>query len=224
MSDDLNPMIMGIAAEFGRKHHTHGADSSDFAQEMYLWLVENAGKVDKWLHSGEYETKHGERMLAKALRNRCKGYALEVRGQGHFLVDELYFYTKGEVKNLLGAMFDREAWLEPPQSDGRSTKAPAHGGNWMATLADISRAYDRLDRYDRDLLARFHRDDRSNKALADSEGISEALMSYRHDRAIRRLHEHLGGDRPEFRRDPWQGRHAVSNAHAQAMTSSTYED
>jgi RNA polymerase sigma factor (sigma-70 family) len=224
--ESLEPMILGIAQEYGRKFHIYGADSSDYAQELRIWVLENVDKVNEWMDDEQYSADHADRMIAKSLRNRCKGYGLEVKAQAvGYKVDDLVFYTENEITHLLSLVFDPEKWHEPPQSEGRSTKAPSEGGGWIATLADIAQGIERLDESDQQILRARHQHGEMNKTLAERCGVSEQTMSHWHMRAIKRLHKELGGARPEFSagRDPWRGRRAIGNSHAQAITGSDYD-
>ena len=226
--ESFQPLVESIASRYGARHRVHGAEGADFAQELYIWLWENQGRVLEWAE--EYESKHFDRHIAKVLENECKDYARDIKAQalGHQRNDE-WFYSRGELKALLPAVFDPEAWTNPPQSDGRSPSRPAEGNNWATTLADISRAFDQLNVADQVLLRSFHEDDRSNKELAEAHGVTEQTMSYRHDRAVKRLLDLLGGEIPRPARagsstDPWRGRHAVTNASARAYQDNLYEE
>ena len=164
------------------------------------------------------------------MSNECRDYMRDIRSQalGFERRDE-FFYSRGEVKALLPAMFDPEKWLDPPQSAGRTAKAPSEGNNWLATLSDLSRAFDQLEVADQVLLRSFHQFGRTNKEMSDAEGITDSTMSYRHDRAVKRLVDLLGGELPRPSRagsqhDPWRGRHAITTAHAVAITANQYEE
>jgi DNA-directed RNA polymerase specialized sigma24 family protein len=223
----LNPMVAQIANEFARTYRTHGAGAEDFRQEMYLWVAENEYKAAAWLDPELTPEADGVRLLARALRNRCKGYGVNVKAQAlGYEVSDLHWYTKGEVRALLPLMFNESAWHEPPRSEGRTAKSPAEGGNWIATLADVAQAFKRLDSEDQHILRRFHEDGWTNRLTAEAEGVSEASMSRRHDRAVSRLVGLLGGERPEglAARDPWKGRRAVTNSAARAYQSAVYEE
>lgn len=228
--ESIAPMINSIAAEYGRRHRFHGADQSDFSQELWCWVLENQDKVQEWLDPEQWEPKAGERMLAKSLRNESSDYGVDIKSQalGYERAD-LHWYSKGEVKSLLPTVFNPDAWEEPPVSEGRSTKAPSEGGNWIATLADIAQAFSKLDTEDQVLLRKFHERGWTNKMMAQGEHISEQLMSYRHDRAVSRLVKILGGEKPrpmreQEGRDPWRGRHVVSNSAARAYQSAVYDE
>lgn len=221
--ESLEPMILAIAAEFGRRHRVHGADHEDFAQSLRLWAWQNQATLEEW--SVEKEPEDFERYVARVLRNEALDLGVDIKAQAvGYKRDDLTWYSKGELRQLLPSVFDAEKWHEPPQSDGRSVKSYAEGNNWVAILSDVSRAYDSLEKDDREILFAFHAEDHTNKMLAERQGISEQLMSYRHDKAIDRLLTALGGPRPQMRDDLWSGRRAVGNAQAAAMTKATYGD
>lgn len=222
------PIVAQVAGEYGARHRVHGADADDFRQELTLWLLDNEATVSDWYE--DLSPQSFEKMVAKSLRNESTDYGLDVKAQAlGYKRDDLYFYGKNELKALLPSVFDPQKWHEPPQSEGRSTKSAAEGGNWVCTLADVSRAYKSLSAEDRDVLAAIHRDEYTNKLLAETRGTTEALMSYYHDRAINRLLKALGGQKPdpmreqETKQDVWRGRRAIANSHAQAMTGADYE-
>lgn len=230
---EYEPVVQNLAYEFGAKGHRYGADHDDFRQEMVVWMLErkNLDKLNRKREEIEDPDRFG-RWLAKVLRGEMNDYLVDIRGQnGGQDRATAYWYSPGELKLLLDSMFDPEKWLEPPQYDSevRSQRNPAHGNNWVATLADVSRGFSRLRQEDRDLLAAFHRDGWRNKDLAYAWSITEAQMSWRHGQAIKRLLDELGGPKPERMRadtpgDPFRGRHAISNAAARALTSAQYEE
>jgi RNA polymerase sigma factor (sigma-70 family) len=235
MSDllsELAPMVQGIASEFGRRHRIHGAEADDFAQELYAWILSNQTQVELWLDCEAFDEREGTRLLAGALRNECKDYAVDIKAQAlGYERRDLHWYGKGEVRALLPSVFNEDAWHEPPQSEGRSTKAPSEGGNWIATLADVAQAITKLEPRDQSLLRMFHEDGWTNKMVAESLQVSEQVMSYQHDRAVGRLVKLLGDTAPrpmrdsrDYQRDPFRGRKAVSNAAARAYQSAVYDD
>jgi hypothetical protein len=219
------PQVQGIvekvATEYGREFHTYGADRADFEQEMYLYLIEHEDRVAGWLE--DRELRDASRFIAKVLRNECKDYGRDVKAQAlGFERQDEYFYSPGEVRYLLDAMFDKRKWLEPPESDGRSTKKPAEGNNWVTTLADVAQAYALLNEADQLLLSEFHKDGIANMFMAELYDVSPQVMSARHDAAVKRLVRKLGDESPRPARaadkyDPFRGRHAISNSQARAM-------
>lgn len=221
------PMVHMLAKRFGGACAKYGADADDFRQELFIWLMTHDRKVARWLTDGE------EGRLYTALENECRDYAVDIRAQcGGQDRQSAYWYTQGELEELLDCVYDDEKWLTPPQHDGegsRSTKAPQHGGNWIASLADVSRGLDKLHPDDRELLECFHRDGASNAEMAANAGCAESTMSERHGRSVRRLLEVLGGPAPDPMRssgsDPmWRNRHSISSSAARAQQSGYYDE
>jgi len=227
---EYEPIVHTVAYEYGNKGHRFGADTEDFRQEFIAWMLDN----EDWLAGKREEIEDPEefgKFLARCLRNEGADYMVDIRDQaGGQPRRGAYWYTTNELKFLLPNMFDPEKWHEPPQSDGggRGRGIPSEGGNWIATLADVASAFEKLNADDQDLLRKFHEYGYRNKDMAEADGITEASMSYRHSAVLKRLLKHLGGPKPRHMRpddkyDPWRGRHAVSNSQARAMTASYYD-
>lgn len=227
--EDYGPVIHAVAAEGGRQFWKYGADREDFSQELMVWVLDN----NDWLTERRAEMDDDDqfsKFLARCLRNEVLDYGLDIRAHaGGQDRQTAFWYTKNELAALLPSMFDPEAWLNPPASDGKSVSDPALGNNWVATLSDVSLAFSRLDLGDQTLLRAFHEEGVRNKDLAEMYDVTEATMSYRHTQALKRLLGNLGGEKPRHMRpdnkyDPWRGRRAVSNAAARALTDNQYEE
>lgn len=232
----LGPVVESVGADLGRRYWKYGATQEDMAQQGWLWIFQHPAKVVEWFDDENFTAAAASRLLARSIRNECEQYGQDLKAQAvGYNRDDLAYYTRGMVRDLLPAMFDPESWLNPEVSaDGerRTKSAAAEGGNWVATLADVSQAYAKLEVEDRDLLAAFHRDLWTNNMLAEAYGLPKQTMSDRHDRAVRRLVDALGGARPQWAHDAdcehdlhgWVGRRSLSNSQAQAIQSSYYED
>lgn len=226
---EYESMLGSISWEYGAKGQRWGADHDDFRQEMTLWMLDNTGKMNA--RAADFEDPDRfKRWVAKSLRNTCIDHLAKIAGQaGANDKSYMYFYSVPELKVLLGYMFDPDAKMNPPQydTDERSKRDPAHGNNWLVTLADVEAGYNKLTLEDQNLLALFHRDGYRNKDLAAEWGLTEAQMSNRHTRAVERLLDHLGGPKPEPAKqegDVFKGRRSMSNAAARALTSAQYEE
>ena len=93
----------------------------------------------------------------------------------------------------------------------------------VESIADVESKFHWLSPEDQAILTALHRDDYNNKMLAELYDISEANMSYRHNRAVLRLQRLLGGSQQEARTG-WSGRRAVTNSAARAYTAARYEN
>ena len=231
---EFSPVIESAAAEYAGRYRKYGCDRGDMSQAAWVWLLQHKHKVADWF---EEDDEVAPRRLARAVRNAMHDAGEDSKAQHlGYSREDLKFYRKGEVAALLDVVFDPESWLEKPVPDGGrvAPSDPATGGNWTAGLADVSLAFDKLDAEDQEMLLAFHRDKISNNEMADRHDISHQVMSYRHDRALKRMVEHLGGFAPAPVHDdecdhgtgqPWpSGRRAMSNAAARALTQSQYED
>lgn len=219
-------------------------DTDDLIQEALLWAVQHPGTLQRYLEDDE-----GIPKVMGAMKNTCRDYAVRqralARGDDHFIDDAFYSLDmlKGReatgVRGLLHHVFDDESWTNPPRPEGESTARvgdPAEGNNWLATLADVSSALDKLRQRDEDaadlIEASFHWGltyDQIGLGLEPS--VSKQTVSRRMDRAIKKVQEILGGPRPrrEPEEDGWENglvgtRRAISNAHARAITGSDYEE
>lgn len=227
---DIDPLVQTVATEYGRKFWKFGLESPDVAQELWVWVVQHPTKVTGWMAE-----ENGHRPLLTTLRNEAKRHGMAAKASvlGYSL-DDLAFYSRGEISVLLDAMFDDEAWVEPPATEPGSRRGgdPATGGNWLATLADVSRAFEQLPDAERSLLTLFHRDGESNRQVAEMLGVSEQATSKRHAKALEKLHRLLGGHKPKWTHDPvdcecseYVGtRRAMSNAAARAKTEHQYDE
>lgn len=243
--DAFGYVIAAVAADMGRRYGRYGFGSEDAEQVCLLWVFEHPRHLQDYLD----DEKGGGRRLARVLRNECTDAGEEHKAQHlGYSRDDLFYYSKTMLSELLPAMFDRAAWLHPEKGDAeteqRRPSVPAEGGNWIATLSDVSRAFDKLDKSDRELLERFHRDGEKNMDMARKCGVSEQTMSDWHSKALRRLVDKLGGPKPRAQHEVctpeegeepcgeccrcthgWTGgRRALSNAAARRLTSAAWED
>ena len=220
-------IINSVSQQYGARGHRYGADHDDIRQELSMWIFLHLAKLK---HKAEELQESFDGWLSMTLRNLAKDHLSKLSAQaGGRDTGDQYYYSVGELKVLLPSIFDPDARMNPPKFNGedRSKRDPAHGNNWLTTLADVSSAYNKLDLEDQNLLALFHRDGWRNKDLAATWDLTEAQMSWRHQQACERLLDHLGGPRPKKEQgpaDPFKGRKSMSNAAARAMTTASYED
>ena len=233
--DTVLPIIAGTCIETAKRYGTYGLDRAEAEQECWLWIGEHPAKLEEWM---EAEPEKWTRLLARTLRNEMRDYGEKCKAEAlGYHIDDLVYYSKKQLPPLLEAVFNESAWIHPETSGDeparRGAGDAATGGNWVATLADVSRAVDLLKQEDRDILKMFHEPPVwTNKDAAKYLGLSEQVMSYRHDRALGRLLRELGGPKPWPGHDgdcdhPFRGmgkRAVYSNAAARAMQSGYYDE
>lgn len=218
----------------------------DLVQEAWGWCAKHPGTLRKYLAD-----EQREKMIVGAMRNVCKDYARKQRAaqNGGDISDDAW-YQHEELKALLPAMFDREAWLNPPKPEAKVKGGdPSEGNNWVTKLSDVQRGFDSLPPAQQEVLSlRFERG-LGMVELADHLGMSLGGAHKRVRSAVNNIQKFLGGFRPhedpaeehvkhenphnypdcDFCRDNlWEGgyvgtRAVRSNAHARAAAENAYD-
>jgi len=172
----------------------------DVQQECYLWLFKNYHKAERW--RSEHGDRHAERTLTKALRNAGERYCRAEKAEHDgYLPEDEFFYSIPMVRDLLALSFDPE-WMLPGsiQLDRISSGTPSNeGGNLMAMVADVRRAFQTLHEHDRELLTRVYgvKDpDQEIALLALDWGCTSKAADSRLRRILGRLRAALGGPNP----------------------------
>ena len=83
-------------------------------------------------------------------------------------------------------------------NDGQPKKqsAPAEGGNLLATLIDIKKAYLKLDVMDKDILIKRYHENLTLQELATYLECATSTADRRCQNSLRRLQNNLGGESP----------------------------
>lgn len=181
-------------------------DFNDVQQELYLWLFQNYEKAESWRESRE--EAHAQSTLIRALRNAGERYCRNEKAeQSGFHTDDEFFYSIPMVSDLLQLHFDDD-WMLPSGLELTRTTGgtPAReGGNLMAMVADVGRAYGALPLPDRTLLREIYNND--DKGVADAIATksldwdcSLSAANSRIRRVVGRLRAQLGGAAP-WRKD-----------------------
>lgn len=215
--------IVAVARSAARRFTM--VDWEDIAQELRLWWVKNHARIGRYLveDAEHQDAKPGTKKLMRALSLEASGYC-QVEKARHlgYRVEDLFFYTTGALRELLTMALDYECWLQLGQrsvEDGspRVAASPAEGNNLVAVLSDVRRGLDLVSDADRDLLVALYRDAMSEAELAERAGLTVEAINKRHDRALMRLRDALGGERPPMHEGPG-ARRVIGNAAARAMT------
>lgn len=173
----------------------------DVQQELYLWLYENYHRAEKWRE--EHGARHAERTLVKALRNVGERYCRAEKAEqvGYHPEDE-FFYSIPMVADLIQLYFT-PGWMLPqglemaPVSGG---KPASEGGNLVAMVADVGRAYEALPAPDKELLREVYGGDvpvaDAIAARSLDWAITYSAANSRIRRVVGRLRANLGGPSP----------------------------
>lgn len=176
-------------------------DWQDVKQELYLWLLTHYDRAETWRE--RYDERHAERTLVKALRNvgerYCRAEKAEIDG---YSPDDEFFYSIPMVCDLLQLYFDTD-WMVPNGLELTRTsggKPASEGGNLVAMVADVGRAYEALPAPDKTLLhyvygGRYVVSD-AIATLAIEWGVTYSAANSRIRRVAGRLRAGLGGASP----------------------------
>lgn len=194
-------MLFALHGHASRLHRRFPmVERDDILQEMYVWWCQHPRKAARYLDDTEY----GEKKLSRALRNAGLAYCHKEKARRvGYEVDDLFFYSLGLLRELLPAVYDEDAWSRMGRTtlDGlpRGKSDPAEGNNALAALCDVSQALNRLAAEPRRLIELTFRDEVDAEHLAGQLDTTPDGARMRVQRALRRLQEELGGERPDWR-------------------------
>ena len=181
-----------------RKYNTY-FDIEDVKNEMIVWMLNHQQKIRSWIDVEDNDAhKEGSKKLGKTLRRQADKYCRRAKAQavGYHLEDEAY-YPPISIATLLphvwGDVEQVQVVAEQRVSGGSN---PAEGGNMFAQLFDIRRALDKLDPQDRLLLQMKYYEELTFAEIATVLGVSDTTAHRKHDGALRRISEALGGENP----------------------------
>lgn len=229
--EHLSALALTAARAAKKRYPT--SDTDDLASVAMMWCVSHPGKLATYL--GDEDGRRGVRMLVASMRNAAKKYAREERAQvyGYDLEDEAWYSKRmlkgdGNRPGLLHYVWNRDDWPKPPPADGagRTKGDPAEGNGWLTMMVDLKAAIETLSKDDRALLAEHYMFGTTYDRLAVMMECSRATVAKRIDRAVRKVQDHLGGQKPfedppeEYVPEPEYvgSRRVISNAHARAIT------
>jgi hypothetical protein len=174
---------------------------ADIQQELYLWYIQHHHKVAEW--EEQYHPKTAERFLVKSLKNHGDKYCRKEKAEleGYEIEDE-FFYSIPLVADMLQLYFDPDRHAPRGIELGKSPSGapPEEGGNLMAMVADVGKAYEAMPPTDQWLLSSVYdgeipvREAIANHAL--EWGITHGAADRRIRRVLGRLRTKLGGPRP----------------------------
>ena len=208
---ELNPVIYDIVPSIARVVHNQynrWVDRDDIKQECIQWALIRTEYINSQLNiENETERKHNEQKIAWQMKRVAERYARKEKAarSGYQTGDEAYYEraTLGQLLPFVIASVIDGTVLEQAQEmvkDGqpRGSSSPAEGGNLLATLIDIKKAYLQLDVEDQTLLRLRHFDNYTLQQIAGQLECAVSTADRRCQNSLRRLIELLGGP------SPWQ--------------------
>lgn len=188
-------IVVSVAAEYHKRFNMVELD--DIKQSLYQWFLEHPNKLDEWEAIGPKDAKN---LIYRSLRNQALDYCQrwKAKSVGYDITD-LFYYDQELIETLLPPVLRGEISEPPKLNFGMPGKppAPSEGGNTMAMMAEINHAYSKLSIDDKTVLFRKYAEALDFGAIAKEMGLtSEDAARMRHNRAIKKLINRIGGFKP----------------------------
>lgn len=209
MTRELHPTIVDlvpvVAGSITRKFNGW-VEKDDIKQELYLWALNRQDQYfDQLNEENKARREHNEARIAFQMRRAAERYARreKARKAGYQTTDEAFYDTATIAQlmpHILASVIEGTV-LEQAQeliNDGQPRKqsTPAEGGNLLAILIDIKRAYLKLQVDDKVLLRMRYYDNATLQEIAQFLECAVSTADRRCTSALRRLQDLLGGDTP----------------------------
>ena len=193
-------IVVGVSAEYHKKYDMVELD--DIKQSLYQWFLEHPNKLDEWEAIGPKDAKN---LIYRSLRNQALDYCQKWKAKSiGYEVSDLYYYEPVVVEALLPAVLRGEFSVMPVLNLGKTGRppAPSEGGNMMAMMVEVDKAYHKLNKDDKVVLFYKYAESLDYGDIAkEMELGSEDAARMRHNRAIKKLITRVGGFRPHLDKD-----------------------
>ena len=201
----LNDIVPSVVSLVHRRYRKY-VDRADLTQEAYAWLMTRVVYFNGLLEE-ENETVRlaNQRRIGWQMKRAVERYARKEKAtrSGYQTNDESFYdvITIAQLLPYVIASVVNDTAIEQAQNlvnDGtpRKPSAPAEGGNLLATLIDIKKAYELLDEDEQKILRlRYH----ENYTLQQLSEVLECAISTADRRcgnALRKLLNFMGGESP----------------------------
>ena len=211
MTNQLHPilddLVPSVVTTIYRRFRAY-TERADLLQEAWAFVLSRAEHFNEVLsEENEVQRKWNEKKIAWQMRRALERYARKEKASksGYHLNDEAYYdtVTIAQLLPFVIKSFISDTALEQSQvllNDGtpRKPSAPAEGGNLLAMLVDIKKAYEKLDKYDQDILRLRYHDNLTLQIISEYLECAISTVDRRCTQALRKLQNNIGGE------SPWQ--------------------
>ena len=209
MTPKLHPtlyeLVPSVAYVISRKFKGW-IDLEDIKQECFLWAIGRGQQFTDLLNEPDYNKRiHNERRIAYQMQRMAEKFARKekARKAGYKTTDEAFYDTSliAQLIPFVIASIVEGTVLEQAQemiNDGtpRKQSTPAEGGNLLAILIDIKKAYLKIEQEDKTILQMRYHDNYTLQQVAQYLECSTSTADRRCNSALRRLQDKLGGQTP----------------------------
>jgi RNA polymerase sigma factor (sigma-70 family) len=181
-------------------------DPEDVRQECYLWAIGRGQQFTDLLNEPDLKKReHNEKRIVYQMRRVAERYARKekARKAGYKVGDEAFYDTStiAQLIPFIIASVVEGTVLEQAQemiNDGtpRKQSTPAEGGNLLAILIDLKKAYLKLEQEDKTILQMRYHDNFTLSQIAQYLECAISTADRRSTSALRRLQDRLGGETP----------------------------
>lgn len=206
---ELHPVVYDLAPSVAgtiyRRYKAY-VERDDIKQECMAWAITRNAYITEQLNEpNEERRKHNEQRIAYQMRRVAERYARKEKASksGYQTADEAY-YESATIGQLLpfviasvldGTVLEQaQQMVQDGQPKGKSS--PAEGGNLLAMLIDMKRAYLLLEDDDQRLLRMRHHESFTLQQIAGVLECAVSTADRRCNNAMRKLIEQLGGQSP----------------------------
>jgi DNA-directed RNA polymerase specialized sigma24 family protein len=188
-------IVVAVSAEYHKKYEM--VELEDIKQSLYQWFVEHPNKLNEWESIGEKDAKN---LIYRSLRNDALDYCQKWKAKSlGYETSDVFFYESDIIEALLPSVLRGDFGVSHKLNLVGPVKppAPAEGGNLMVMMIEIESAYLKLSPEDMDILFYRHADSMDYSDIATEMDISSGdAVRMRHNRAIKKLINRIGGFRP----------------------------
>ena len=181
-------------------------EREDVVQECWSWYYSRAEHFNQLLsEENTVQRVINEKRMAWQMKRHAERYARREKAtrSGYKLTDEAFYDTvviAQLLPHVIASVVDNTV-LEQAQNlinDGQPKKqsAPAEGGNLLAILIDIKKAYLKLDVVDKDILIKRYHENLTLEEMGQYLGCATSTADRRCANALRKLQNMLGGESP----------------------------
>ena len=181
-------------------------EREDVVQECWSWYYSRAEHFNQLLsEENTVQRVINEKRMAWQMKRHAERYARREKAtrSGYKLTDEAFYDTvviAQLLPHVIASVVDNTV-LEQAQNlindwQPKKQSAPAEGGNLLATLIDIKKAYLKLDVMDKDILIKRYHENLTLQELATYLECATSTADRRCQNSLRRLQNNLGGESP----------------------------
>jgi RNA polymerase sigma factor (sigma-70 family) len=201
----LNDLVPSVVTVVHRRYRKY-VDRADLTQEAYAWVMARVTYFNGLLEEDNDAVRLiNQKRIAFQMRRAIERYARkEKAARSGYQTNDESFYDTVTIARLLPyiiASIVNDTAIEQAQNlinDGtpRKPAAPAEGGNLLATLIDIKKAYESLDEDDKNILRLRYHENYTLQQLSEATECAVSTADRRCTNALRKILNFMGGESP----------------------------